>query len=71
MAPLAAQLSDTNIAMGCSLALDIYVNFGVTCAMNIIIDPGCGRTTDPDIVFGSSPGLDVTMTSVGNAGHPN
>lgn len=39
--------------------------------MNINTDPGCGRTMDPDIVFGSNPGLDVTMSSVGNAGHPN
>ena len=32
----------------------------VSWVTNINIEPDCGRTGDPDMVLGSSPGLDVT-----------
>lgn len=38
-------------------------------AININTNPGCGRTTDPDMVRGSSPGLDVTMIPSDSTGH--
>lgn len=38
-------------------------------AININTNPGCGRTTDPDRVRGSSPGLDVTMIPSDSTGH--
>lgn len=34
-------------------------------------DPGFSQTTDPDIVLGSSPGLDVTMALDGGPCHPD
>lgn len=33
-------------------------------AMDTSTDPGCCRAVDPEMVFGSSPGPDVTMTQV-------
>lgn len=30
----------------------------------------CGRTTDPDITFGSRTSLDITMAAVGSNRHP-
>lgn len=31
----------------------------------------CGRTSDPDMVLSSNPGLDITMVPGGNTGHPD
>ena len=36
----------------------------LTLAMDVITDPSCSRTTDPDLALGSSWGLEVTMAQV-------
>lgn len=39
--------------------------------MDINMDPGFNRTSDPDMVPGSSPRQDVIMALTGIAGHPD
>lgn len=41
-----------------------------TLARNINPDPRCLRTTDPNMMFGSSQGQDVTMATGGCIGYP-
>ena len=37
--------------------------------VDINIDPGCGRTMDPDMVLINCPGLDVILVPGGSTGH--
>lgn len=56
---------DTNMVTGCGLGpghlCGLWWQHGL---LDINRDPSCGRTTDPDMVFSSSPGLDATMAQM-------
>ena len=47
----------------------IHVAFGGTVDMDINTETACGRNMNPDMVLGSSLGMDVTMATAGSIGH--
>ncbi|KAL6086146.1 hypothetical protein STEG23_006281 [Scotinomys teguina] len=92
--PRYGRATDSDMAFGCSLSLDVsmapddslghsdwdglcggmaldvhgsyyHMAFGGNRSMDINTDQGYGRATDPDMVLGSSPGLDVTVAPDG------
>lgn len=69
LALAAAWPLDTNMVLGVALMPNIRVTLGSNTGHGYQHRLGCGRTIDPDIVFGSSLDPDVTMASVGTSGH--
>lgn len=43
----------------------------LTQAVGIITEPRFSRTMDPDMPFGSSSGLEITVAPIDSAGYPD
>lgn len=66
--------TDINIDPGCERFMNLDVALGSSPGPDDtmdITDPVCGRTTDPDMIPCSSPGLDVIMAPGGSTAHPD
>lgn len=68
-AMVAAQLSDTHIATGCSLGPGHLCGLRQEHCPQTSIDLSCSMITDPDMVPGSSLGSDVILGPGGSIGH--
>ena len=64
-----AQPLDTNMVLDETTILDSNWLLVAIWAIDNNTDPSCCWTMDPDMVLGSSQGLDVTVTLVGSSSH--
>ncbi|MEJ1283103.1 hypothetical protein NN561_014070 [Cricetulus griseus] len=62
IAPIATGTSDTNMAPGAAQTPGIGIAFDDIERHYINTAPSCGRTKDPDMALGISPGPDDNMT---------
>ena len=61
IAPVVAPFLDTNMATGGSSDSRHHVVLGGNMGHDVNTDPGCGRTTDPDMTLINSWGPDTTI----------
>lgn len=69
MVPAETCHSDFRLAICTAYSLVVLRHLVVMWATGFTIEPGCGRSSDSDIVLGGILGMDVTMPPGGCIGH--